>query len=185
MGYWKAKVLPKIKKVFETAGSKKTAAAAEASKSFDESKEAITTELEEKKIDLQPKVAEVYEASPAEIKDLVKEPKEAGLKKQSVAINKFLEELVKIEFPGSKQVSEASSTYGPALVSAPVLFIFEKVSTFVPEVKTEETSEPTTEAAAAETSSSKDKEIIPEEEEKPKEEVKAEEVVAVEEQPKA
>ena len=37
MGYWKTKVLPKIKKVFEKNGTKK-AAAAEAIKSFDESK---------------------------------------------------------------------------------------------------------------------------------------------------
>ena len=37
MGYWKSKVLPKIKKVFDKSGTKK-AAAAEASKSFDESK---------------------------------------------------------------------------------------------------------------------------------------------------
>jgi hypothetical protein len=37
MGYWKTKVLPKIKKVFEKNSTKKTAAA-EASKSFDESK---------------------------------------------------------------------------------------------------------------------------------------------------
>lgn len=38
MGYWKSKVLPKIKKVFEKNGSAKKAAAAEAVKSFDESK---------------------------------------------------------------------------------------------------------------------------------------------------
>ena len=38
MGYWKSKVLPKIKKVFEKNGTKKSAAAAEACKSFDESK---------------------------------------------------------------------------------------------------------------------------------------------------
>jgi hypothetical protein len=37
MGYWKTKVLPKIKKVFEKNSTKKTAAA-EATKSFDESK---------------------------------------------------------------------------------------------------------------------------------------------------
>jgi len=37
MGYWKSKVLPKIKKVFEKNSTKK-AAAAEATKSFDESK---------------------------------------------------------------------------------------------------------------------------------------------------
>lgn len=39
MGYWKEKVLPKIKKVFDKTGPKKAAAAAaEACKSFDESK---------------------------------------------------------------------------------------------------------------------------------------------------
>lgn len=37
MGYWKSKVLPKIKKVFEKDGTKK-AGAAEACKAFDESK---------------------------------------------------------------------------------------------------------------------------------------------------
>lgn len=38
MGYWKTKVLPTIKKVFENKNSVKKAAAAEACKSFDESK---------------------------------------------------------------------------------------------------------------------------------------------------
>ncbi|KAK4801259.1 hypothetical protein SAY86_021746 [Trapa natans] len=66
MGYWKSKVLPKIKKVFEKNGKK--AAAAEACKSFDESKEEINKELKEKKIDLQQKVIEIYEASSEEIK---------------------------------------------------------------------------------------------------------------------
>ncbi|KAJ4702777.1 Plasma membrane-associated cation-binding protein 1 [Melia azedarach] len=96
MGYWKSKVLPKIKKVFEKNGTKK-AAAAEASKSFDDSKEEINKEFEEKKTELQPKVLEIYVASSAEIKGLVKEPKEEGLKKNSTAVNIFLEELVKIE----------------------------------------------------------------------------------------
>jgi hypothetical protein len=36
MGYWKSKVLPRIKKVFDKNGNKK--AAAEACKSFDDSK---------------------------------------------------------------------------------------------------------------------------------------------------
>ncbi|KAJ4702773.1 plasma membrane-associated cation-binding protein 1-like [Melia azedarach] len=130
MGYWKSKVLPKIKKVFEKNGTKK-AAAAEASKSFDDSKEEINKEFEEKKTELQPKVLEIYVASSAEIKGLVKEPKEEGLKKNSTAVNIFLEELVKIEFPGSKAASEASSKYGAGFVSGPVSFIFEKVSTFI------------------------------------------------------
>ena len=38
MGYWKSKVLPKIKKVFEKDSTAKKAAAAEAIKNFDESK---------------------------------------------------------------------------------------------------------------------------------------------------
>ncbi|KAG2689417.1 hypothetical protein I3843_09G136500 [Carya illinoinensis] len=171
MGYWKEKVLPKIKKVFDKTGPKK-AAAAEACKSFDESKDQIHKEFEEKKTVLQPKVIEIYEASSAEIKTFIKEPKEAGLKKNSVAVHKFIEELVKIEFPGSKPVCEASSKFGPALVPGPVIFIFEKVSTFI---VTEEKVEPPPEAAKTEEATSgKEKEIIVVEEEK-KEEKKEEE----------
>lgn len=148
MGYWKSKVLPRIKKVFEKNGTKK-AAAAEACKSFDDSKEEINKEFEEKKPELQPKVVEIYEASSAEIKTLVKDRKEDGLKKHSTAVHKLLEELVKIEFPGSKAVSEASSKFGAASVPGPVFFIFEKVSTFI--VTEEKTAEPATAAAGEET----------------------------------
>lgn len=196
MGYWKSKVLPKIKKVFDKNGPKK-AAAAEAVKSFDDSKEEINKQIEEKKDELQPKVLEIYEASSTEIKSFVKEPKEAGLKKNSAAVHQFLEELVKIEFPGSKQATEASSKYGPALVSGPVLFVFEKFSTFIvteevvveKEVKTtaeegeKEAPKTTTDEAPA---SSKEKEIVVEEEKK--EEIvveKKEEKKKEEEPPKA
>ncbi|XP_059438610.1 plasma membrane-associated cation-binding protein 1 [Corylus avellana] len=166
MGYWKSKVLPKIKKVFDKNGNKK--AAAEACKSFDDAKEQINKEFEEKKTELQPKVVEIYEASSAEIKTFVKEPKEAGLKKHSVAVHKFIEELVAIEFPGSKTVSEASSKYGPALVPGPVLFVFEKVSTFIV----------TEEKVEVKEASGKEKEIIVAAEEEKKEEEKIEEVAA-------
>ncbi|THU45680.1 hypothetical protein C4D60_Mb02t20530 [Musa balbisiana] len=119
--------------------------------------EEITKELEEKKADLQPKVVEIYEASAVEIKTLVKQPTESGLKKKSTVVIKFIEELVKIEFPGSKPVSEAASKHGPALVSGPVIFIFEKVSTLLPaEAEPEPEPEP---AAAVETTG---KEITPE-----------------------
>ncbi|WCJ33291.1 plasma-membrane associated cation-binding protein 1 [Euphorbia peplus] len=131
MGYWKSKVLPAINKVFKKDPAKK-AAAAEACKSFDDSKEEINKEFEEKKAELEPKVVEIYEASSTEIKTLVKDPKEAGLKKHSSLVQKFLEELVKIEFPGSKAVSEASSKLGANYVSGPVVFIFEKVSSLIP-----------------------------------------------------
>ncbi|CAL1402602.1 unnamed protein product [Linum trigynum] len=167
MGYWKSKVLPKIKKVFEKDSAKK-AAAAEATKVFDASKEDISKEFEEKKVELQPKVLEVYEASSAEIKTVVKEGTEAGLKKHSAAVVKFVEELVKIEFPGSKVVSEACSKYGPAYVPGPVLFVFEKVSTFIP--VEEKPAEPEAEAPApavegetAATTTSTEKEIVVEE----------------------
>ncbi|KAK3189108.1 hypothetical protein Dsin_028669 [Dipteronia sinensis] len=171
MGYWKSKVLPKIKKVFEKNSIKK-AAAAEACKSFDDSKEEINKEFEEKKVELQPKVTEIYEASSTEIKTLVKEPKEAGLKKHSVEVHKFIEELVKIEFPGSKPVSEASSKYGAALIPGPVFFVFEKVSTFIVTVEkpAEEAAPPAPEAetkpAGEETSDKKEREIVIEEEKK-------------------
>ncbi|XP_074560258.1 plasma membrane-associated cation-binding protein 1-like [Curcuma longa] len=154
VNYWKSKVLPTIKKVFDTNGKK--AAAAEASKSFDESKEDISKEFEEKKGDLQPKVVEIYEASAVEIKTLVKKPTKQGLKKKSTGVVSFIEELVKIEFPGSKPVSEAATKYGAGLVSGPVIFIFEKVTTLLP---AEEPPAPAEPAAAVETEA---KEITPE-----------------------
>ena len=51
--------------------------------------------------------------------------------------------LIYTQFPGSKPVSEASSKYGPASVSGPIFFVFEKVSTFI---VTEEKVEPPPEA---------------------------------------
>lgn len=36
------------------------------------------------------------------------------------------------EFPGSKPVSDAVSKFGPGYVSAPILFLLEKVTTFLP-----------------------------------------------------
>ncbi|KAJ8464434.1 hypothetical protein OPV22_026986 [Ensete ventricosum] len=169
VNYWKTKVLPKIKKVFDRNGKK--AAAAEACKSFDESKEEITKELEEKKAELQPKVVEIYETSTVEIKTLVKQPTELGLKKKSAVVIKFIEELVKIEFPGSKPVSEAASKHGPALVSGPVIFIFEKVSTLLP-AEPEPEPEP---AAAIETTSKESKKEEAAVESKKEEAEKAEE----------
>ncbi|KAJ8534852.1 hypothetical protein K7X08_016580 [Anisodus acutangulus] len=129
MGYWQAKVLPKIKQIFEK--NPKKAASAEACKTFDEAKEQYSKEFEEKKTELQTKVVQIYEATTVEIKTLVKKPKGAGLKKHSAEVQKFLDELVKIEFPGSKAVSEASSSFGPSNVAGPILFVFEKVSTFI------------------------------------------------------
>ncbi|XP_064941368.1 plasma membrane-associated cation-binding protein 1-like [Musa acuminata AAA Group] len=181
VNYWKSKVLPTIKKVFDRNGKK--AAAAEACKSFDESKEDISKEFEEKKTDLQPKVVEIYEASAVEIKPsantcfgrrqtLVKKPTGSGLKKKSTVVIKFIEELVKIEFLGSKPVSEAAAKYGPGLVSGPVIFLFEQVSTLLP------AEEPPAPAEPAVESTSKD--ITPE----TAEEIKKEEAEAeVEEAP--
>ncbi|CAK7335967.1 unnamed protein product [Dovyalis caffra] len=165
MGYWKSKVLPKIKKVFEKDSAKK-AAGAEATKTFDESKEEISKEFEEKKTELEPKVIEIYEASSAEIKTLVKDPKEAGLKKHSSSVQKFLDELVKIEFPGSKLVSEASSKHGPAYVSGPVFFVFEKVSIFIPAEEKAVEPPPAPETKTEETTTSTEKEIVVEEDKK-------------------
>ncbi|KAH0720160.1 hypothetical protein KY289_007145 [Solanum tuberosum] len=164
MGYWKAKVLPKIKQIFDKNGPKKTAAS-EACKTFDEAKEEYSKEFEEKKTELQPKVIEIYEAAAVEIKSLVKERKGAGLKKNSDGVQKFLDELVKIEFPGSKAVSEASSNFGPSYVSGPILFVLEKVSTFIVVTEDKKGEEP---AAAADdvhatATSVKEKEIVIEE----------------------
>ncbi|XP_057549455.1 plasma membrane-associated cation-binding protein 1 [Amaranthus tricolor] len=156
MGYWKTKVLPKIQKVFGKDVAKK-AAAVEACKSFNDSKEEVSKEFEEKKAELQLKVVEIYEKSDTEIQTLVKDPKEADLKKHSVKVQKFLDELVKIEFPGSKLACEASSKFGPALVPGPIIFVFEKVSCFiVTEDKTREIQvEPTASEPSEPTETSK------------------------------
>ncbi|CAI9298807.1 unnamed protein product [Lactuca saligna] len=167
MGYWKSTVVPKFKKIFEKNNVKKTAAA-EACKTFDDAKEDYSKEFEEKKSELQAKVIEIYEASSAEIKAVVKEKKEGALKKVSTGVEKFLEELSKIEFPGSKPAHEACCKFGPTLVEGPIFFVFEKVSTFiVVEEKKEEEATPAPEAAApVEETSSKEKEIVVEEEKK-------------------
>ncbi|KVH87676.1 DREPP plasma membrane polypeptide [Cynara cardunculus var. scolymus] len=158
MGYWKSTVVPKFKKLFEKTNLKKTGAA-EACKSFDDAKEDYSKEFEEKKSELQAKVIEIYEASAAEIKELVKERKDGALKKIST------------EFPGSKPAHEACCKYGPPLVEGPIFFVFEKVSTFivVEEKKEEETPVPIPEpevAAVVEETSSKEKEIVVEEDKK-------------------
>ncbi|RDX60368.1 Plasma membrane-associated cation-binding protein 1, partial [Mucuna pruriens] len=192
MGYWKSKVLPKIKKVFEKNGAKK-AAAAEASKSFDDSKEEYNKAFEENKTELQTKVIEIYEASSTGIKSLVKERKEAGLKKNSAEVDKFLGELVKIDFPGSKAASEASSKFGPALASGSVFFVFEKVSTFIVTEEKEKEKEkdeapPAETKTEEETTSAKEREIVVEEEKKEEEKAQVIETTSdekkVEEQPK-
>ncbi|CAN8246148.1 unnamed protein product [Cochlearia groenlandica] len=128
MGYWRSKVVPTMKKLFERSPTKK-ANLVESSKdlTFDDSKEIINKEIEEKKTELEPKVVEIYQATSAELKALVKEPTEDGLKKLSAEVNSFLEALVKIEFPGSKAVSET-----PSKSLGPVTFIFEKVCVFLP-----------------------------------------------------
>lgn len=173
-------MVPKFKKIFEKNTVKKTAAA-EACKTFDDAKEDYSKEFEEKKSELQAKVIEIYEASADEIKAVVKEKKEGALKKVSTGVEKFLEELSKIEFPGSKPAHEACCKFGPTLVEGPIFFVFEKVSTFivVEEKKEEETPAPEAPPAAAapvEASSSKEKEIVVE---------KKEEVVPVAEVEKA
>ncbi|KAI3465775.1 hypothetical protein Pfo_022438 [Paulownia fortunei] len=167
VNYWKSKVLPKIKKVFE---NPKKAAAAEACKVFDEAKEQYSKEFEDKKTDLQPKVIEIYEASSTEIKTLVKEPKDSALKKHSAAVQKFLDELAKIEFPGSKPVCEAASKIGPGYLPGPVFFVFEKVSTFIVTEEKKEEAPPPAEAAPGKTEGEtsvvevKEKEIVVEQE---------------------
>lgn len=136
--------MPKIKKYFDKPGKKK--AATEACISFDASKESIEKEIQEKQEELQPKVVEVYKSIDAETKIIVKNPTADAIKKQPKPVQKLLEELVKIGFPGSSQASEAASKYGPALVLGPVTYILQKTYTFIAEEV--EAEAPPTEAAA-------------------------------------
>lgn len=182
MGYWKSTVVPKFKKLFEKNNVKK-AAAAEACKTYDEAKVDYSKEFEEKKAEFEAKVKEIYEATTDEIKAVVKERKEGALKKISAGVDKFLEELSKIEFPGSKPAHELSTKYGPAYVEGPIYFVFEQVSTYIVVVEEKKEEEaPATEAEpevapVAETSTT-EKEIVVEEEKK-------EEVPVVEKTPEA
>ncbi|KAL2493967.1 Plasma membrane-associated cation-binding protein 1 [Forsythia ovata] len=169
VNYWKTKVLPTIKKVFDKNGPKK-AAAAEACKIFDETKEQYSKEFEDNKTELQPKVVEIYEASSTEIKTLVKEPKEADLKKHSAAVQKFLDELAKIDFPGTKSVCEAATKVGPGYLPGPVFFLFEQVSTFIVTEEKKEEAVPSVEVTPEKTgedtsgaTEAKEKDIVVEE----------------------
>lgn len=144
MSYWKSKVLPKIKKYFDKPGKKK--AASEACITFEASKESIDKEIQEKQEELQPKVVEVYKSIDAETKIIVKNPTADAIKKQPKPVQKLLEELVKIGFPGASQANEAVSKYGPALVLGPVTYILQKTSTFIAEDV--EAEAPPTEAVA-------------------------------------
>uniref|UniRef100_A0A0D9YQJ4 Plasma membrane-associated cation-binding protein 1 n=1 Tax=Oryza glumipatula TaxID=40148 RepID=A0A0D9YQJ4_9ORYZ len=185
MDYWKTKVLPKIKVVFAKGGNAKKAAAAELIKSFDESKEGINGEFEEKKADLQPKVVEIYEAAPAPLKVLIKDrAKVSGIKKNSAAVTKFVDDLAKIEFPGAKQLSEGIAKVGPALLSGPVFATFEKVSTLLPadeeEIKPKEAP-----AAAAEEEKKEEAAAAGEEKKEEAEEKKEEEAAAPADEPAA
>ena len=89
------------------------------------------------------------------------------MKKNSAAVQKYLEALAAIEFPGSTAVKDAASSFGAGYVSGPVTFIFEKVCVFLPEeVKTREVpmeevkaEEP---AKTEEASGEKEKEIVEE-----------------------
>ena len=180
MGYWKSKIVPTMKKFFERSPTNKDVVA-EASKTstFDDSKEAINKEIEEKKTELEPKVLDIYEATSAELKALVREPKEDGLTKHSAEVHKFLEALVEIGFPGSKDACELSSTS-----SGPVTFIFEKVCAFLPVEEKSREVENVEEVAKTEESSkeedtkpAKEGEITTAEKEKETVEEKKEEVL--------
>uniref|UniRef100_A0A0C9S1X8 TSA: Wollemia nobilis Ref_Wollemi_Transcript_22280_1481 transcribed RNA sequence n=1 Tax=Wollemia nobilis TaxID=56998 RepID=A0A0C9S1X8_9CONI len=148
MSYWKTKVLPKIKRYFDKPSKKK--AAAEACKTFDESKESIEKELGEKKEELQPKVEEVYKPLDKDTKAIVKQPTDAAIKKHAGPVKKVLEELTKIGFPGAAPASEAAAKFGPALALGPVTYVFLKVSTFITE-DVEEAAPPAAEAKTEET----------------------------------
>uniref|UniRef100_A0A0D3ELF5 Salt stress root protein RS1 n=1 Tax=Oryza barthii TaxID=65489 RepID=A0A0D3ELF5_9ORYZ len=161
---WKTKVLTGLNKLFDKDGKK--AAAAEFLKSFN--KEEIGKEIDDKKTELEPKVVEVVESSPPEIKALLKDKKTASkIKKNGPAVTKFLEELAKIDFPGAKPVSDAVAKSGTTPLSPAIAFILEKVAPFVP--KEEPKPEPEAEAAAETTSREVAVEEEKKEEEKPAE----------------
>ncbi|VAH59350.1 unnamed protein product [Triticum turgidum subsp. durum] len=161
---WKTKVLPGLNKIFDKDGKK--AAAAEFLKSFN--KEEIDKEIEDKKTELEPKVVETIEASPPEIKGLIKDKKTSKIRKNSVAVTKFLDDLAKIDFPGAKLVSDAVAKSGTTPLSPAIVFILDKVAPFVPAPKEEPKVEPEVAAAApAEETTTREVAVEEKKEEKP------------------
>lgn len=130
MSYWKSKVAPKLKKLFDNKGGKKKGAA-NACKLFDSSKESLEKEIEEKTTDLSPKVVEIYRSSTVISKSLLKEPSESAIKENPDAAQTLLQELTTAEFPGALTLSDAGKKYGPALLTGPVVYLFGKTSTFL------------------------------------------------------
>eukprot|EP00249_Psilotum_nudum_P014804 c25017_g1_i1 orf=575-1144(+) len=127
-GYWKSKVLPKIKKYFDKGKNK---GVSDVCKSFDKSKGSIEKEIEEKHEELKPKVLEIYSSSQEETQKLVKEPTETGVKNRPDLAQNILLELTKIGFPGSRELSDAGTKYGPETLAGPIAFLLLRVSTFV------------------------------------------------------
>ncbi|KAI5083330.1 hypothetical protein GOP47_0003073 [Adiantum capillus-veneris] len=130
MSYWKTKVVPKFKKFFDK-GKKK--AASDACKSFDSSKESLDKEIEEKRSDLHPKVIEVYRSSTIITKKLLKEPNEPAVKENPDAIQSVLADLAKAGFPQAQFLCDAGGKCGPALLPGPIVYLFQKTSTFLVE----------------------------------------------------
>ncbi|KAL5979353.1 hypothetical protein ACLOJK_019251 [Asimina triloba] len=95
MGYWTSQVLPKIRKIFDKSSTKKMAAE-KACLDFDDLRELIHLEFEEKKKDLKHKVTQIYSASSLDTKAVLKARTKVAIKKKPTATLKFLERLVKI-----------------------------------------------------------------------------------------
>lgn len=130
MTYWKAKVLPKIKKYFGKGDANKKGAA-EAAKSFDKAKNSIEKEIEEKKSELEPKIVTIYQDSKPETKMLFKEPTEDKVKQQAQAAQDLLQRLVEAGCPGAQILKDAGDKYGTALMSSQIQYLLEKLSPFV------------------------------------------------------
>ncbi|MCO5564402.1 hypothetical protein L7F22_018063 [Adiantum nelumboides] len=130
MSYWKTKVVPKFKKFFDK-GKKKSAS--ETCKSFDSSKESLDKEVEEKRSDLHPKVIEIYRSSTVITKKLLKEPHEPAVKENPDTSQSVLQELAKAGFPQAQFLCDAGGKCGPALLSGPIVYLFQKTSTFLVE----------------------------------------------------
>lgn len=149
MSYWKTKVVPKLKKLFDKGGKKK--GASEACKLFDSSKESFEKEIEEKKADLHPKIIEIYRSTTIISKKLLKEPNESALKENPDAAQSILQDLAKAGFPGAQVLNDAGGKYGTALLPGPIIYLFGKTSTFLVEEPLPEPKQETREISIEET----------------------------------
>ncbi|KAJ7526460.1 hypothetical protein O6H91_16G007400 [Diphasiastrum complanatum] len=123
--YWKKLT----KRLFEKKPKKK--GASDVIREFDESKEMISKELEEKKGEFKEKVSLLYKTSETKTQILMKKPDDSIVEEHALHTLNLIQDLAKAGFPGASILSESLARYGAAALPGPSTFLLLKASVFV------------------------------------------------------